>query len=411
MKHKKVISVILVLVIAVSGFAFGLVNAYAETVKIEESMLGIELDNTTSGYDDKIWYAFTPKQSGIYTFYSMKNSANNPSSPNLYRTEAYLFEKTIDNTINQRYYTQLAYSNTNPDYEKYEGAGSKYQFCIKYHLEAGHTYYYAAGFVDTSRVSTLYVKLINESYDTAELVSITPHCDAELTWYTDGEWKTDSEGNPYYLYSISKIMQNMSLTLKFDDGTELTSNPGDSTVEGYPIKYTHDQANTHWYNSENEKYTANSLTITVLDKSVDYEVVINQSALLSVSGIIADEDTDAVISGAQIYIGNSVVATTNSSGKFSFSTSPGTYQVTVKGSGIVARIFTLNVNAIDPTQNDHTATPVKVVRGDYVEDDIINGRDYAYINSTLPAAERTAAKTAFNKHIGFRSADYANLVL
>ncbi len=410
MKHKKVLAIFLSLVIVVCGFAFGLINAYAQTVKIEESMLGVELDNTPSGYDDKIWYVYTPTQSGIYTFYSMRNSVNT-STPNVLRTEAYLFEKVTDEESGQKLYTQLAYSNSNPDYEQYEGVMNSRHFCIKYHLEAGHTYYYAAGFYNEERSSTLYVKLINESYDEAKLVSITPHCDAELTWYTDGEWKTDGDGNAYYLYNISKIMQNMSLTLVFDDGTTITSNAGDTTVEGYPIKYTHDQTNNHWYNSENEKYTANTLTITVLDKSADYEVVINQNAMLSVSGKVVDDNTGSAVSSAQIYIGNTVVATTKSDGTFSFSYSPGSYSVTIKGADIVARTFTLNVDAINPRNNDHTSTPVEVVCGDYVDDDIINGRDYAYIQKTLPQSERTAAKTAFGKYVGFTKNDYEKLIL
>ncbi|MBR1532159.1 MAG: hypothetical protein IJ643_08895, partial [Eubacterium sp.] len=115
MKHKKVLAIFLSLVIVVCGFAFGLINAYAQTVKIEESMLGVELDNTPSGYDDKIWYVYTPTQSGIYTFYSMRNSVNT-STPNVLRTEAYLFEKVTDEESGQKLYTQLAYSNSNPDY-------------------------------------------------------------------------------------------------------------------------------------------------------------------------------------------------------------------------------------------------------------------------------------------------------
>ena len=130
MKHKKVLAIFLSLVIVVCGFAFGLINAYAQTVKIEESMLGVELDNTPSGYDDKIWYVYTPTQSGIYTFYSMRNSVNT-STPNVLRTEAYLFEKVTDEETGQKLYTQLAYSNSNPDYEQYEGVMNSRHFCIK----------------------------------------------------------------------------------------------------------------------------------------------------------------------------------------------------------------------------------------------------------------------------------------
>ena len=199
MKTKKIIAVILSVAVIMSGLAFWLVNAYAETVRLDDTKLGLELYSNPSGYDDKLWYVYTPTQSGIYTFYGIKNSET--GGTNLYNTEAYLFEKTEDEN-GKKFYTQLAYSNGNPDYANYPGASSK-QFCIKYHLEAGKNYYYAVGFLLEERSVTIYSKLIAESYDTANLISITPHCDAELTWYTDGSWENDSDGNPYYLYNIS----------------------------------------------------------------------------------------------------------------------------------------------------------------------------------------------------------------
>ena len=52
-----------------------------------------------------------------------------------------------------------------------------------------------------------------------------------------------------------------------------------------------------------------------------------------------------------------------------------------------------------------------MVCGDFVDDDIINGRDYAYIQKTLPQSERTAAKTAFGKYVGFTKNDYEKLIL
>ena len=400
MKAKKLISLILAAIFAITAFAAGLVNAYAETIVLSDAMLGKDVVATTKGYDDKITYVFTPTESGIYTMYGL--------SSNTYATEAFLFLKTEDKD-GKKYFTQLAYSNSNPDWQNYEGA-AKRQFCLKYHLTAGEKYYYYAGWNNEDKQSgTINVHLICESYDTAELLSITPNCTASLTWYTDGSWETDADGNSYYLYNFSKIIQNMSLTLEFDDGTVITSASGDSTVGGYPITYTHNQPTTHWYNKNNENYTANTLTITVLDKSVDYEVNIDESALFTVSGKIADDCDGLGIEGAKITVDGSVVATTASDGVFSFAYAPGTHKLTISGDNIIPREVLFVVDIMNPENNNHTATPISVVACDYIGDGRINGRDYAFIQQNLTADARTRAKSAFEKRVGFTKDDYEKL--
>ena len=401
MKFKKLIAALLSAVIIVTGLAFGFVNAYAETITLEDTSYNKDIVATNKGYDDKIWYVFTPSQSGIYTLYGLLK--------NTYVTEGYLFTKTV-NEFGQRVYNQLSYSKSNPNASQYEGAGQS-QFCLKYHLEAGKTYYYAAGFYFPDKTKNeLTVRFLCESYDSAELVSITPHCKAELSWYTDGEWKTDSEGNAYYSYSISKIIQNMSLTLLFDDGTTLTSSPGDLDVEGYPIGYSHNQAETHWYSVNDENYTSNKLTISVLNKSVDYEVVINESALFSVKGKVVDYYDNSPVANAKIKVSNAVVATTDSNGVFSFAYSPGKLNLSVSGGSVLERSFSLTVD-INDTNNDHTSSPVKVVNVDYVNDGIINGRDLAYIKSSLASSAQTKAKKVFAAKTGFAKSDYPKLDL
>ena len=402
MKAKKLIAVLLIVALAVSAFAAGLINAYGLTIVLSDDKLGVDDFRPISGYDDKTTYVFTPTQSGVYTMYGLKD--------NLSATEAYLFLKTEDKD-GKKLFTQLAYSNSNPNWENYEGS-AKRQFCLKYHLNAGEKYYYYVGWNNENTQSgSIGIRLICESYDTAELVSITPHCDASLTWYTDGTWETDADGNSYFLYNVSKIMQNMSVMLEFDDGTVITSSTGDTTAGGYPITYTHNQSAVHWYNKNNELYTANTLTITVLDKSVTYEVNIDESALFTVSGKVTDDCGGAPIKDAKITIDNSVVATTSSDGIFTFAYAPGTHKMTVSGDNIIPRDVTFVVDIMHTENNNHIATPIEVVACDFVGDGIINGRDYAYIQRSIPDDEREKARMAFEKRVGFTKNDYEKLSL
>ena len=402
MKRKKLTAVLLTFVLIVSGLAFGAIESFAQTVTITDSLLNTDINKTVSGYDDNIWYVYTPSESGIYTLYGL--------STNVLATEAYLFSKTED-ADGKKLYTQLAYSNSNPDYAQYEGSAAR-QFCLKYHLTAGETYYYAAGWNNPQRTSgTVGVRMICESYDTATVVRVTPMCDASLTWYTDGSWETDAKGQSYYRYNISKIMQNMVVTVEFDDGTVLTSKKGETTVNGYPITYTHKQDEVHWYNRDNELYTANTLRVSVLGVSADYEVNIAQDALFNVKGRVTDAFDGTVIAGAGIEIGGNVVATTDENGVFQILSAPGTMSAYVTGGNVVRRAFTLTVDAASTSGNDHTATPIAVYNVDYIDDDVVNGRDYAYIQRSLPSDTQAKAKKEFASCVGFASGDYPALVL
>ncbi len=404
MKLKRITAVLLAAVLVLSGLAFGALDSFALTVSLTDALLNKDITKDTSGYDDNVWYVYTPSESGIYTLYGL--------SSNLKATEAYLFSKTEDEN-GKKLYTQLAYSNGNPDYARYEGSARR-QFCLKYHLNAGETYYYAAGWNDPTITAqtnrSLGVRLICESYDTASVVRVTPQCDAALTWYTDGSWEQGTDGQNYFRYNISKIIQNMSVTVEFDDGTVLTSEKGETTVNGYPITFSHRQEEVHWYNKENEAYTANTLTVTVLGVSADYEVEIEQGALFTVKGKVTDAVSGEAVAGAQIEIGGNPVSTTASDGTFSLLSAPGTYQAAVTGAYTVKRSFTVTVDAMS-AENDHTATPIKVYNTDYVDDNIINGRDLAYIKRNLTGDALTKAKTAFTRSVGFTSGDYPPLAL
>ena len=188
MKNKRIIAFIMALVLVIGSFAFGMSNAFAKTQRI---ILNTEIINSTDGYDDKNWYYFTPEQTGIYTFLSLNS---------ILYTEAYLFEKE------GKTYTQLAYSNESPNWQYY-GQTNRQQFCLSYQLEAGKTYYYAAGW-DSERASgTMKVKLIYEGSEGDIIDRLEITCNAELTWYTDGSWEKDSAGEAYFYYNYSKILQ------------------------------------------------------------------------------------------------------------------------------------------------------------------------------------------------------------
>lgn len=395
MKIKKIIAAVLAAAIAVSCFAFGMTSAFAKTQEIK---LDIEMSNTIDGLDDKNWYYFTPSQTGVYTFLSFNK---------ILYAEAFLFVKTQKDGV--KTYTQLAYSNDSPDYEKYEQP-NRYQFCLKYNLVAGNTYYFAAGWDSSRTNSTMTVKLIYEGDGSDWIDHLTVSCNAELTWYTDGSWERDTEGKSYFYYNYSRIIQNMIVTIFYADGSSSSSALGSDTVDGFDIRYSHTQSVDHWYPEQDERYTGNILTIKVLNKSVDYNVVINQDALLTVSGKVCDYINEEPVSGANISVNGAIVASTSSNGSFSFAYSPGYYTMSVSGENIITRTFNISVDTMEEN-NDHSAQPIGVVVGDYVKDGIINGKDYAYIQNVLSGDGQKKEEEKFAKQFLFKSDKYPELIV
>ena len=391
MKIKKLTAFFMAVVITLSCFAFGIFNASAKT---QEIILDTEMINTTDGLDDKNWYYYTPSQTGIYTFLSYNRY--------LY-AEAYLFIKEGKN------YTQLGYSNESPNYEYYSQP-NKYQFCLSYKLEAGKTYYYAAGWDSERTGGEMKVKLIYEGSEEDIIDHIGVECNAQLSWYTNGSWERDSQGEAYFYYNYSKIIQNMVVTVYYINGSESKSALGADEVDGYKIKYTQNQDSAHWYPKEDEKYTQNILTVSILDKSAEYNVVINQDALFTVYGSVSDYISNEAVSGAVIRINGSEVAVTDSQGNFSFVSAPGIYNASVSGSNIISREFKITVN-VNSEMNNHTANPIGVVTGDYVQDGIINAKDFAYITKTLSGEKQESEAEKFSQQIHFKSENYPNLVI
>ena len=383
MKSKKMLAAVLAGVIILCSFAFGLFSAQGKT---QQLVLNTEIINTTDGLNDKNWYYFTPEQTGMYTFLSFNRY--------LY-AEAYLFE------VEGKNYTQLAYSNESPNWEYYSQP-NKYQFCISYQLEAGKTYYYAAGW-DSERTSgDMKVKLIFEG-DTVEKIEL--ECDAELTWYTDGKWETDALGEKYFFYNYSKILQNMTVKVYYKNGGVSTANAAAGSVDGIGISCYQNQSENHWYPAEDEKYSGNYITISVLNKSAEYDVKINQSALFTFKGRVCDYVSKENIGGAVIRINGTEKAATDSNGEFSFAAAPGVYTLTVNGERIIKREYIIAVD-VNPENNDKRETPFEVVNSDYVKDGIINAKDFAYIIKELPPDERKEEEEKFKELINFTEKDY-----
>ena len=391
MKNKKAAAIILAAVLIFCSFSSGLLGVSAKT---QQLVLDTEVINTTDGYTDKNWYYFTPEQTGMYTFLSYNR---------ILYAEAYLFE------LDGKNYTQLAYSNESPNYQYYSQP-NKYQFCLSYQLEAGKTYYYAAGW-DSERTSgEMKVKLIYEGSEEEVIDYLDIQCSAELTWYTDGSWKTDSSGESYFHYNYSKILQNMTVNVHYKNGKISTATAGAESVDGYSIKYSDNQYKVHWYPKEDEKYRNNNITVSILNKHTDYEVVINQDALFNVYGAVCDYISGEAVSGAIISISGSDVAQTGSDGKFSFVYSPGYYSAEVSGKNIITRQFNITIN-VDPSLNDHTSTPIGVVTNDYVKDGIINAKDFGYIQKNFSAEKKEAEENKFSKLINFTAENYPELSL
>ena len=390
MKKKKIIAFVTAIVLIICSFTSGMFSAFAKTQKL---ILGTEIINTTDGNDDKLWYYFTPEQTGMYTFLSFNR---------IRFGEAYLFEKE------NKEYTQLAYSNSSPNWEYYNQPNAD-QFCISYQLEAGKTYYYAAGW-DSSRTSgELTVKLIYEGSEQDVIDRLEVNCNAELTWYTDGSWKTDSAGESYFFYNYSKILQNMTVNVYYKNGSMSSVSAGGSNVDGYSIKYNQTQAENHWYPKEDEKYTGNIITVSILNKSTQYDVTINQNALFTVSGAVCDYVSNEPLSGATVSI-NGLDITTDEKGQFSFVSAPGFYSGKISGNNIITRSFNITVD-VNNDNNNHTDEPIGVVVGDYVSDGVINAKDYAYILKNFTDAKQETEASKFSSQINFTADNYPGLIL
>lgn len=387
--HKKIICLTIVIAVLLSSLALSVFNAYAQTQKL---VLDVRASGTIDGENDLAWFTYTPDESGIYSFLSY----------NVYASEGYLFIRE-QNSDGSRTYKQLSYARNDPDYEINEH--NFRQFCLTYHLEKGVTYYFAAGFyLSEERVSgNMAVMLRCDKYDTS-IESVTASCNAELEAYQDGSMMIDSNGAYYFMYDISKIITNTTVTIYYLDGTS-SSVTGEELIDGYIISYRHNQNYVHWYPQESDEYTANTFTVKVLDKSFSFDISIVYSARYNVYGKITDTLGNPLANASVITSTHETIATTNSNGEFSFSSTAGFSSYTIKAENAIDRNMQILVTA-NNSKNNYTSTPIELCAYDYCPDGIINAKDFAIIKRTVSSQELEGIKNDFQSHINFTQENY-----
>lgn len=393
---KRALAVFMALCVVISCLS-GTISAYATTRTIQ---LDVRVTNMLDGSEDMNWYIYTPEVSGTYSFLSY----------NVYASEAYLFVKEKDPDTGKKIYTQLEYSNLSPDYKE-NGQSGILQFCLTYYLEAGVTYYFAAGWTHETTIdksTSMTVMLRCDAYGEKVIDSIDVSCPATLSAYIDGQWQKDTNGVSYFYYNLSRIMANITITIHYNDGSTSTV-IGKDEIDGYDVLYTHTQSVNHWYAQSTPEYTANTLTIKIADASVDFDVPIEISSMYGVKGTVVDTDGNPVANARIVNSNsNSTLATTDVNGKYYFASLTGKYNITVRCDHAVSR----NVEMMVGTgQSGNSFEPIQIVTCDYVDDEIINAKDYAYIVRNLSGSELDEKKEQFSNYINFSQDDYEPVTL
>lgn len=394
MQKKRIISTVLCVAIIASCFAFGF-KAFAISHRL---LLDVKYTDTINGEEDTVKYLFTPEVSGTYTFMSY----------NVPRSEAYLFVKEMNAAETEKVMVQLAYSQSSPNYRE-RGQTNSMQFCLTYHLEAGKTYYYTAGWwMETRTEGSMTVMLTCDEYDNEAIESVYASSTATLSDSVDGSWATDSAGNSYFRYDYSKVVQNMTVTVTYKDGSVSSVSNGASSIDGYSILYKENQAENHWYPNGSGLCTGNVITVTVLNKSYEYSVIIEHSLKCRVMLKVVDNVTGEAVSGATVSQGSNDIGSTNGEGIATVSLLPGSNSLKIRYENAISRELTIIVN-VSATDRDLSGEPIGLATGDYNSDGIINAKDYAYITKTFGGNKKTAEIEKFESQINFTAADYTPL--
>ncbi len=392
--EKRLISIVLVFAIIASVLSI-CATAFAKSQRL---ILDVLYSDSMDGNEDLLWYIYTPEISGTYSFMSF----------NVPHSEAYLFTKESDAMGTNKVMTQLAYSSESRDYAS-RGQSGVIQFCLTYHLEAGVTYYYAAGWWSENRKSgTMNVKLTCDEYDESGVDSISLSSGVVYTENTNGSWKTDESGAEYFSYNLSRLLTNLTVTVNYKDGTS-SSVTGKDEIDGNAISYTAFQDETHWYPQTSSLYTANTLTVSVLGVSADYDVIITESGLKSVKLKVLDYTTGEPIEGATVARENDSQKT-DENGTVTVSMKYGENEITVSDLFAMERTVTVSINTTIPNV-DLTEKPIGLLTGDFNADNVINGKDYAYIMKHYTGDVKTAEVQKFKGQIGFKKSAYPDLVI
>lgn len=396
--NKKIFSLFLAVMIILSSLAFAL-TAYGKSIEM------VKLDSkyaaVIDGIDDQITFLFTPEESGTYSFLSY----------NLPASEAYLFIKERDPETGSKTYTQLAYSKNNDDYKKHDQP-NKLQFCITYHLEKGVRYYFKAGWRDgdTRTDGIMTVMITCESYDNdSSVIDLSVSCPTKLDAFTGGSWKFDSSGNKYFYYDIARVLNNMTVTITLKDGTVLSAT-GSDRVGDYYISYEVNQEENHWYMPKDPLYNGNVVTVKVSDKTVNYNVEIVNTGMYAVTIMVTDYIGNPV-EDAKIYNNNNLIETyNNANGIYTFTTIAGKADYKIVSGNAFDRIIDITVSA-SASENNFTDQPIKMVTCDYVNDGVINAKDFSYIIKNLPENEAQTKSEELIQVINMTKNDYPRLTL
>ncbi len=383
---KKIISAILITAVIVSS----LMLSFTALASSQQLTLDTKVTTTISGADDLEWFYYTPEKSGTYSFLTY----NTP------RSCAYLFVRETDEETGERTYVQLAYNSGDSDYEA--NGHNQYQVCLTYHLEAGTTYYYAAGWwLSTQTYSTFTVMLRCDSYDEDVIDSIEITSVPSLEAYVDGEWRTDADGYSYFWYDTSKLYSNLEIEITYLDGTVVTVT-GSDEVDGSTFTYSDNQYYTHWYPTSEDDYTDNTFTIQLLDATASAEASIVVGDRYLVKGTVVNR-VGYPVENAEISLGSSIVGYTDSDGSFSVYTSAGSKKLSVSTDTSIDYEEYINVST---STNDFTDTPFVICNCDYVNDGYINAKDYSYIVNNFSGDELEKISEEFANSINFSKDKY-----
>lgn len=379
---KKILSVAMVLAILISTLAVS-ITAFASA---QQLMLNLATSAKLSGNEDLAWFIYTPDKSGTYTLRSYNTVA----------TEAYLFVKERDPETGQKKMIQLAYNAA-------KTTDKNRQFCLTYHLEAGVTYYYAAGWYLASREGdSITVKLECDSVDKTNIERIEAYCPVTYEIGMNCTIQRDSEGNQYFHYDLNRIIVNTKITVYYEDGTSVTA-MGNETIDGNRFAFKDNQYYDHWLSTSDNPDHRNILTIEYLDKSTEIDIQIKGSARYEFKGYVVDF-ADQPIENACITINNSKYYT-NSKGFFSIYVPGGSYDFKISTDTSIDRTLPITI-AANNTDNDYTASPFRICNCDYVKDGHINAKDFAYISKNLSGDKLTAVTNEFENSINFEKSKY-----
>lgn len=396
---KKILAAVLAVCTVISCLSVA-VSAFGSTIH----PLTLDVQITTKTDENReSWYSYTPTVSGTYSFLSY----------NLYATQCKLFVKETNPDTGEEEYVLLKHVKSDLEHWE-ENDHNKRQFCLTYELEKGVTYYYSAfwGYPnpDPPDYYNMIVKLRCDSYNEDIIDHIELSCAATLASCQNGWWNKDSStGEWYFVYDPARIITNMNITVYFSDGEVKKVRGTAEEIDGYPIMFKYSQMETgkHWYPKSSSKYTANTLTVSILNASADFDVPIDLASY-AVSGRIVDS-SGSPIKNAQVSAVNQT-AKTNADGEFVFAAPYGKCNVKIAADYSIGREIEIDVNKSFDA-NNFISTPVALVNCDYVNDGVVNTKDFAYAHQNLNGDALEKARAQISDHLNFDKDSYDKIVL